>query len=233
MMPKPEGDGGAVAPAIRVALVDDDDGLRAALQRVLTGAGDIEVVASCPDGATALREIPGLRPDVVLMDINLPDMTGIACLSRLKAEWPTMRGIMLTVYDDGDTLFHALGAGADGYLVKRTPGDGIVDAVREVAAGGAPMSPRIARRMVEYFHRAERAAPCAPAESRADAECRLNEQERQLLANVAEGMAPKEVAAALGLSWGTVRKRLARIYEKLQVHSQTEAVVKFLSQRGK
>lgn len=221
----------SVPEKIRVAIVEDDAGLRSALDRLFRSAPDFQVIALCPDAAAALRQVPALRPDVVIMDVGLPDMTGIECVRLLKSQMPDTRAVMLTVYDDSDTLFQALMAGADGYLVKRTAGRRILDAVREIAAGGAPMSPQVARRMVEYFHNIRADAPAGATDPAGEALGVLTEQEHLILSRLAGGLVPKEVAAELGISWETVRKHLANIYQKLHVHSRTEAVLKFLGHR--
>lgn len=216
---------------IRVAIVEDDAGLRSVLDRLFRSAPDFDVIAMFPDAEAALKDLVALRPDVVVVDVGLPGMTGIECVRLLKSQLPSARAVMLTVYDDSDTLFQALMAGADGYLVKRTAGRRILDAVREIAAGGAPMSPQVARRMVEYFHNIRVDAPAGATDPTGEALGVLTEQEHLILSRLAAGLVPKEVAAELGISWETVRKHLTNIYAKLHVHSRTEAVLKFLGHR--
>lgn len=222
---------GGETRAVRVAIVEDDAGLRSALRKVFSGAGDFVVEACYPDAEAALMALPESRPDVVLMDIGLPGLSGIECLRLLKSQAPSTKIVMLTVYDDNDMLFQSLQAGADGYLLKRTATGKILDAVREIASGGAPISPQIARRMVEYFHQIRASAPPGAMDPSGQELGTLTLQEQQILGKLAEGMVPKEVAAAMGISWETVRKHLTNIYAKMHVHSRTEAVLKFLGHR--
>lgn len=216
---------------IRVAIVEDDAGLRSALRTIFSSAGDFTVGACCRDAKAALAELPESRPDLVLMDIGLPGLSGIDCVRLLKSQLPSTKIVMLTVYDDNDMLFQSLQAGADGYLLKRDAVGKILEAVREIASGGAPMSPQIARRMVEYFHRISASVPPGTKEPSGQELGNLTPQERHILGKLAEGMVPKEVAVAVGISWETVNKHLANIYSKMHVHSRTEAVLKFLGHR--
>ncbi len=218
---------------IRIAIVEDDAGLRETFQQIFGGAADFRVVGAFGDGETALRQLPGKTPDVVLMDINLPGMSGIDCLRQLKAVLPKVRVIMVTVYDDDDRLFQSLVAGADGYLLKRATRLRLLDAVREIVGGGAPISPQVARRMVEYFHQLKNQGQEKPAETAAvTMELQgLTAREQAVLAKLAEGFAPKEVAAELGISWDTVRNHTTNIYAKLHVHSRSEAILKYLGRK--
>jgi DNA-binding NarL/FixJ family response regulator len=218
---------------IRIAIVEDDAGLREVVQGIFSSAPDFRVVLACPDGETALRELPAKGPQVVLMDINLPGMSGIDCLRAIKQSHPGIRVVMVTVYDDNDTLFEALVSGADGYLLKRATRTRLLDAVREIAAGGAPISPKIARRMVEYFHllkSGQLASPAHPPGAALDL-ADLTARETDVLAKLAQGLAPKEVAAELKISWDTVRNHITSIYAKLHVHSRSEAILKYLGRR--
>jgi DNA-binding NarL/FixJ family response regulator len=217
---------------IRLAIVEDDAGLREVLQRIFNSAPDFRVVHTCPDGETAVREIPARAPNVVLMDINLPGMSGIDCLRELKKALPKVRVVMVTVYDDDDRLFESLVSGADGYLLKRATRNRFLEAVREIVNGGAPISPKIARRMVEYFHQIN-AQPAHPAPSPStEMELQaLTARELEVLARLAEGLAPKEVAAELKISWDTVRNHITNIYTKLHVHSRSEAILKYLGRK--
>jgi DNA-binding NarL/FixJ family response regulator len=211
------------AAKIRLALVEDDRRLRETLSHIFCGDPAFDLAGAWPDAEATLEAVGTTRPDVVLMDIQLPGMTGIECLRRIKSQHPGTRVVMLTVFDDSDTLFQSLVAGADGYLVKGSPVDSLLEAVRDIASGGAPMSPQIARRMVEYFHRF---MPGDIRQESTDASL-LSHQEQQVLSLMAEGKHSKEVAQALGISWETVRKHLVNIYRKLHVHSQAEALAKF------
>ncbi len=218
---------------IRIAIVEDDAGLRDTLQQIFGSAPDFRVVGGWPDGETALRQTPTKTPDVILMDINLPGMSGIECLRRIKDLLPKVRVIMVTVYDDNDSLFQSLVAGADGYLLKRATRLRLLDSVREIVSGGAPISPQIARRMVEYFHHLktmEQPEPGEAAEVAMDLQA-LTAREQAVLAKLAEGFAPKEIAADLGISWDTVRNHTTNIYTKLHVHSRSEAILKYLGRK--
>ena len=162
-----------------------------------------------------------LGPDLVVMDINLPRMSGIECVARLKLQSPRLLVLMLTVYEDDDSIFRALKAGANGYLVKREAADRLLDALQEVRQGGAPMSAHIARQVVQYFHRSE--APATAAE-------RPSPREREILDLLVQGLVLKEIADQLGIGLETVRTHVNHIYHKLHVRSRTEAVVKYLRQ---
>jgi len=219
---------------IRIAIVEDDAGLREILQKIFSSAPDFRVVLTCPDGETAVREIPVKAPNVVLMDINLPGMSGIDCLRLIKKSLPNLRVVMVTVYDDDDRLFESLVSGADGYLLKRATRNRFLEAVREIVNGGAPISPKIARRMVEYFHQIHSGKAEQPASSpAADMELQeLTTREIEVLAKLAEGLAPKEVAHELKISWDTVRNHITNIYAKLHVHSRSEAILKYLGRKA-
>ena len=218
---------------IRIAIVEDDAGLRDAFQQIFSSATDFRVAGAFGDGETALRELPAKTPDVVLMDINLPGMSGIDCLRQLKAVLPKVRVIMVTVYDDDDRLFQSLVAGADGYLLKRATRLRLLDSVREIVGGGAPISPQVARRMVEYFHQLKNQGQAKALEAATvSAELQgLTAREQAVLAKLAEGFAPKEVAAELGITWDTVRNHTTNIYTKLHVHSRSEAILKYLGRK--
>lgn len=204
---------------IRVALVEDDASIRRALEVVLNGAPGFACVGAFGSGEEALTRLAGAAPQVVLMDIQLPRMSGVECVARLKARHPEMQVLMLTVFEDDELVFDSLAAGATGYLLKRTPPAEILQAIAEIHRGGSPMTSYIARKVVQSFQRPSRgAAERLP----------LSEREREILQQLARGYRYKEIADALGISLDTVRTHLRRIYEKLQVHSRTEAVVKFL-----
>ena len=205
--------------SIRVGLVEDDEGIRASLGDILARSKTCQVVCSCGDGETALTTLAEHQPEVVLMDINLPGMNGIECVRQLKKRLPAAQVIMLTVYGDNERLFRSLMAGASGYLLKSTPSAKLLEAIQDVRAGGSPMTPQIARRVVQYF----RTVP-QPA-SELDL---LTPREKQLLDQLSQGFLYKEIVANLGMSLDTVRTHIRNIYEKLHVHSRTEAVVKYL-----
>jgi DNA-binding NarL/FixJ family response regulator len=206
-----------------VAIVEDNPGIGAGLRRIVESTPDCECVGVWPSGEEALRKVPAFRPQVVLMDIHLPGISGIETTARLKEQLPELLVIMVTVYRDHDKIFDALKAGACGYLLKRSSPDEVRQALLEVRGGGAPMSAEIARRVVETFHR-----PPAPAE----AALHLSKREVEILDLLTQGLANKEIAARLTLSVETVRAHLRRIYEKLHVHSRTEAAMRYRDAGG-
>ena len=204
----------------KVAIVDDNKDLRAGLQIVLKEhAGEFESVGAFADAESALKQIPALNPDVVLMDINLPGMSGIECLKQLKQKMPALDVIMLTVFADDDTVFDSLCAGACGYITKNASPEKIMNAIREVRDGGAPMSARIARMVVSSFK-----IPSAPG-------TQLTEREREVLEELCKGKSYKMVADALCITHDTVRHHIKNIYRKLEVHSVSEAILKTMKQK--
>jgi DNA-binding NarL/FixJ family response regulator len=214
-----------VNKTIDVSLVEDDPDVRANLAKMIDGSPGFRCLAAYPDGLAALKDIPGKRPDVVLMDINLPGMLGPDCVRQLKAAAPSLPVLMLTMYDDSEQVFKSLMAGATGYLLKRTPKDKLLEAIREITSGGAPMSRQIARRVVQFFQEINE----APKEVQRAPEIRtLTPREGHVLAALAKGHSYKEIADLLGISFETVRTHMRSIYEKLHVHSRTEAVLKYL-----
>jgi DNA-binding NarL/FixJ family response regulator len=226
-----------LAPAmhspIRIALVEDDAGLREMLGRVFERARDFRLCGAYMDGETAIKQAPANPPDVVLMDIRLPGMSGIECLRRLKACLPGLRVIVLTVCRHSDTLFEAFAAGADGYLLKGANRLQLLEAVREVTRGGSPVSSPMTRRMVDYFQKST--SPHAMTAQRAAATVDLKSltlRERQVLTRLADGLVPKEVAAEIGISRNTVRNIITSFYKKLNVHSRSAAILKFLNGSG-
>lgn len=214
-----------VAKKIQVSVVEDDAGIRSHLARMIDSTPGFQCRATYPDGLTALKQIPANRPDVVLMDINMPGMLGTECVRQLKAVAPDVPVLMLTVYDDSEQIFKSLQAGATGYLLKRTPKDKLLEAIREITDGGAPMSRQIARRVVRYFQEVSQ-MPATP--QRAPEVETLTEREEQVLALLAKGHAYKEIADLLNISFETVRSYVRTIYDKLHVHSRTEATLKYL-----
>lgn len=204
---------------MKVALVEDNDAYRQTLARLLSRAPDCECVGQFATAEAALAELPALRPDVVLMDIHLPGMDGVECVRRLKEQLPATQVVMLTAHEDTDNIFNALAAGATGYLLKRTTRDELLAALREVMAGGSPMTAHIARKVVQSFQR----KPAAPEPA-----ANLSPREQEVLDLLARGLIYKEIADRLGVSYETVHTYIRRIYEKLQVRTRTEAVAKFL-----
>jgi DNA-binding NarL/FixJ family response regulator len=214
-----------VNKTIQVALVEDDAGVRTNLTKMLDSSPGFHCHGAYGDAATALPGILANRPDVVLMDINLPGMLGTECVNRLKHAAPNLPVLMLTVYDDSEQVFKSLMAGATGYLLKRTPKDKLLEAIREVTNGGAPMSRQIARRVVQFFQELKQ---LPAATQRAPEIETLTDREEQVLAHLAKGHAYKEIAELMGISFETVRTHVRTIYEKLHVHSRTEATLKYL-----
>jgi len=208
-----------------VGIVEDDLVLRSTLAKLIGGTPGFQCVAACASGEEALKVLPPLKPAVIVMDLNLPQMTGIECTRRISALLPATPIIILTVYEDGELIFRALQAGASGYLIKRSKPDEVLNAIKEAAEGGAPMSSHIARRVVFSFR--------GPAASAADTSA-LTDRESQLLGYLSQGFANKEIADKLNISVPTVRTHLRHIYEKLHVRSRGEAIVKAIgtSPRG-
>ena len=208
---------------IRVAVVEDDPRLRRTCADVLASDAGFECVGTFRTGAVAIAGIPPLEPDVVLMDVNLPDTTGVECVREIAPQLPATQILMVTVYQDPDTTFQALAAGAHGYLVKPVLPERLLDAIREVRAGGVPMSRTIARKVIERFRGQEAHPPAAadrPAAIPHDDD--LAPRERQVLEFLVQGLSYKEIAGELGISSSTVGTYVQRIYEKLHVSSRRE-----------
>jgi DNA-binding NarL/FixJ family response regulator len=211
---------------IKVSIVDDNEGLRSSLAALIRRSPTLKLLGEYPDAETAIKEIPAKAPDVVLMDINLPGMNGVECVRQLKAALPKLQVLMLTVYEDNDSLFNSFKAGASGYLLKRTASARLLEAIHEVNTGGSPMTPQLARRVVQFFN--------VPAQSREDSPVsKLTAGEREFLEQLSNGYAYKEIADRMKISIDTVRSYVRTVYEKLHVHSRTEAVVKFLRAEGR
>ncbi len=202
-----------------VAIVEDDAGVRESLSALIRNSASFRLVAECASGEQALVDIPACGAKVVVMDIHLPGMQGIDCIFRLKAKVPQLQVLVLTSYEDGDTIFRALKAGAGGYLVKRDASAKLLEALTELMAGGAPMSCQIARKVVHFFHQR---SPAVETE-------KLSKREIQILDLLVAGCILKEVADQLGIGRETVRTHVRHIYEKLQARSAAEAVAKYLS----
>jgi DNA-binding NarL/FixJ family response regulator len=203
-----------------VVIVEDDRGLRDQLVLVLKSAPDLECLYAVSSSEEALRTIPDRPPDVVLMDIQLPGMSGIDCVANLKKRLPALEFIMLTVYEDADRIFRALKAGASGYLIKSGPPEKLFEAIRDVASGGAQFSSHIARKVVQSFQGAEK--PGRETE-------KLTPREREVIELLASGYIYKEIADQLGIGSETVRTHVKNICVKLQVKNRTEAVAKHFS----
>ena len=204
---------------VRVVLVEDKPEVRDNWSRLINSFPGFACVRVCPSGEEALRAIPEVNPDVVLMDIFLPRMSGIECTTHLKQLLAKLQIIILTAVEDDELVFMALQAGADGYLLKRTKPEDLRTALLEVLDGGAPMTSEIARRVVESF----RAAKQSPKPT-----VQLSAREEEVLILLTKGYANKEIADQLSLSVETVGSHLKHIYEKLHVRCRTEAAAKYL-----
>ncbi len=207
----------------RIAIVEDNRIIRESLMEFVQADPDCSCVCACATAEEALKVIPKHQPEIVLMDIQLPHLSGIECTAQLKQLLPSVQIIMVTVYEDTDRIFRALRAGACGYLLKRCTPEELISAVREVREGGAPMSREIARKVITSFQE--------PLTTAAEVED-LSPREREILELLAAGFPNKEIADRLGLTDGTVRWHLRHVYHKLHVRSRTEAALKFRSARA-
>ena len=193
--------------------------MRNTLARVINRADGFECVSHYGSAEEALKDLPNVKPQVVLMDINLPGMNGVECVRKLKQLLPQTQVIMLTAYEDTENIFNSLAAGASGYLLKRTKTAELLEGIQDVLKGGSPMTAHIARKVVQSF---QQAAPSSqPTEN-------LSPREQEVLDCLSQGFLYKEIAEKLGISYETVHTYVRRIYEKLQVRTRTEAVAKFL-----
>ena len=204
---------------ITVAIVEDNRGTREGLVELLGRTQNLQCVGSYASGEDAVRELPAQKPKVVLMDINLPGMSGVECVARLKQSLPGSLVLMLTTYEESDLIFASLRAGASGYLLKNMHPSELTQAVEQVNSGGAPMSMQIARKVVNHFQQIK--APASEME-------KLTKRELEILTLLAKGYLYKEIGDLLGITLSTVRAHLHTIYEKLHVQSRTQAVLKFL-----
>jgi DNA-binding NarL/FixJ family response regulator len=207
----------------RIAIVEDNRIIRESLMEFIHGDAEYQCVCACATAEEALREIPRHKPDIVLMDIQLPNISGIECTAQLKQLLPPVQIIMVTVYEDSERIFKALRAGACGYLLKRCTPEELLAAIREVRQGGVPMTREIARKVIASFQE--------PITAAAEVED-LSPREREILELLAEGFANKAIASRLGVSDGTVRWHLRHVYHKLHVRSRTEAALKFRSSKA-
>jgi len=210
------------APIHTIALVEDDALLRETLADLLTSAPEWELVAAYPAAEPALEAMKETCPEVVLMDIQLPGMSGIECVAKLKELHPAVQVLMVTVYDNNDRIYDALAAGASGYLLKRDAPTKLLECLDDLLQGGSPMSSAIARKVVQHFQK----TPPAKNEDH-----NLTPREKQILELLVKGGLYKEIAWDLGIGVETVRTHLHNIYAKLHVRTRTEAVVKYLGGR--
>lgn len=204
---------------ITVSIVDDEKDLRQSIATFVNGSPGFKCISSYANAQEALEHLPTERPDVVLMDIHMKGMNGIECVERLKAIVPEIQIVMLTVYEDTDQIFKALSVGASGYLLKRLSPTKLLQAIREVHAGGSPMSSSIARKVVASFQKTGKET---------EKQTNLSPREQMVLDCLAKGFTYKQIADELDISIDTIRTYIRRVYEKLHVQSRTEAVAKYL-----
>ena len=203
---------------IAVSIVEDIKDVRDSLQRMIGSAAEFLCLSTYSTAEDALKDLPEVNPDIVLMDINLPGMNGIDCIRKTKAICPQIQFMMFTIYEDSEQVFDALSAGASGYLLKKTPKEKILEALRELYEGGSPMNTHIARKLVNYFQREKEIRNTA---------AQLSPREREVLELLSKGFLYKEIGDRLNITTGTVRQHIHNIYEKLHVQNRTEAVNKF------
>ena len=203
---------------IRISIIEDDGPTREILTEIIASSPDLELVSQYERCDAAITTLPGEGPDVVLVDINLPEINGVEAVRQLKPVMPKTQFLMLTVYEDAEHIFAALAAGATGYLLKSTRRGELLEAIRQIIAGGSPMSSGIARKVVQSF---------SYVQARTDLDG-LSPREQSVLALLSKGYLYKEISESLGVSGPTVNTYIRRIYDKLQVHSRTQAITKFL-----
>ncbi len=209
---------------IKVAVVEDDARIRRVLTELLAGAKDCQCVGVFSNGAMAIAKLPSLAPDVILMDINLPDISGVECVARIAPQLPSTAIIMMTRKHAPEPICQALAAGAHGYLVKPVMPKKLLEAIREIRAGGVPMSPGIAREVIEFFRR----PATAPVE-----DASLGPREQQVLKLLVDGLTYKEIANELTITISTVATYVRRIYEKLHVRTRREVIARYKSSGDK
>jgi|SRR3569833_388587 len=207
---------------VKVAIVEDSKTTRESLKAIIDMSPGYRCVCTCQNAEEALSQIPKHQPEVVLMDIQLPKMSGVECVTRLKELMPQVQVVMVTVYQDPDRIFCALRAGASGYLLKRATPEMVLNAIRDVRQGGVPMSAEIARKVIGYFQTQPVAAPEIE---------KLSPREIEILNLIVPGFSNKEIADRLGISIESIRWHLKNIYNKLHVHSRTEAASKLRARR--
>lgn len=210
---------------ITICIVDDNKDIRSALEQIILMSEGYRLIGSVGSAAEAMDQIPKLKPDIVLMDINLGEgENGIDCVRHLKTDYKDILFMMCTVYEDDEKIFEALSAGANGYILKKTAPHKLLEAIRELQEGGAPMSSQIARKVVAAFQHKQSNPTENPQSSTLNV---LSNREKEILELLAKGMLYKEIAASLFISQETVRKHVYHIYEKLHVNNRVEAINKF------
>jgi len=207
---------------IKVGIVEDNKTLREGFETLINRTPEMQCICACGTVGDAVKQIPPAQPDVVLMDIQLPDGTGIDCTAKIKEQLPDVQIIVVTVYADSDWIFQALQAGASGYLLKRATPTRIIEAIREAQEGGVPMTPEIARKVIGQFQ--------APVKAAEEVES-LTPRETEVLQFIMHGLANKEIADRMSISVNSVKWHLRHIYEKLHVRSRVEAVLKYKNQK--
>jgi len=211
--------------SIRVAIVEDNAELRQIVADWIKQAPDMTLAGAYASAESAIEQMPAQKPDVVLVDINLPGADGIECVHCLKPQLPESQFVMVTVYEDSQRIFQALAAGASGYLLKRATREQLLDAIAAVHRGGSPISAQIARKIVQSFQSAPPKSEIAlPSDEQA-----LSPREREVLELLAKGLLYKQIADRLDTSVYTINAHVRHIYEKLHVHSRSQAVAKFLN----
>ena len=208
---------------IKVGIVEDNKTLREGFETLLNRTEGFQCVCTCATVAEALKKIPKAMPEVVLMDIQLPDSTGVECTAKLKEQMPKIHIVIVTVYEDSERIFQALRAGACGYLLKRAQPEQIINAIKEAQDGGVPMTPEIARKVIGQFR--QQSTVASQVED-------LTDREKEVLELVMHGLGNKAIADRLGVTVAAVKWHLQHIYEKLHVHSRTEAALKFKQGQG-
>ena len=209
--------------AIKLVIVEDLEEVSEGLSEFIRRDDELQLLSTFRTAEAAVLELPLLKPDIVIMDINLPGITGIECIRQVKKTGAAMEFMMFTVYENNDQVFEALKAGASGYLLKKTPPLQIIEAIKELYHGGSPMSTSIARKLVSLFQE-------QPKGPNAEASV-LTTREKEVLEYLAKGMLYKEISDQLGISFHTVRQHIRTIYEKLHVQNKTEAINKVYGNR--
>ena len=204
----------------RISVIEDTDEIRDRLVQVINKTEDLICITNYPDAESALTEISDVHPDIVIMDIGLPQMSGIECMLRLKSACPNIAFLMFTVFDNDDHIFHALRAGASGYIMKDERPKGVIRAIQEYLKGGAPMSPDISKRVLESFHRYQ------PKQGNVES---LTSHQVKILDYISQGLLNKEIAHLLNITEGSIKVQISRIYKKLQVNNRVEAINKYNS----
>jgi DNA-binding NarL/FixJ family response regulator len=210
----------ADAMPIKVSIVEDNADMRESVALLLNHAPGLHCVSAYATAEAAVADLPAQKPDVALVDINLPGMSGIECVAKLKGQLPRLQVLMLTRYEQSDMIFDSIRAGASGYLLKHISASELIQAVEQVHAGGAPMTMQIARKVINHFQQIKK--PASEVE-------KLSPREQEVLGLLAKGYLYKEIGERLGISINTLRNHLRTIYDKLHVHSRTEATLKYLN----